>query len=192
MRPGRCASRPLGPPADRCGPALVGGSQSTESFRRPFSRLRANSVDNSAVEHILTGPRGAPDANGPPQQGAVAQLVRVPDCRSGCCGFESRRPRSPQGLPPVGKPSLCAIRAILRASAPLLPAPSPSCHALPPTASSSHAEPSDLRHPVRLLAPPLANPSVPVPASAMAPASVIAVAGRLSAAEPRSPMTVWV
>src|SRR5438874_1820519 len=25
--------------------------------------------------------------------GGVAQLVRVPDCRSGGCGFESRRPR---------------------------------------------------------------------------------------------------
>ena len=25
-----------------------------------------------------------------PGQGAVAQLVRVPDCRSGGCGFESR------------------------------------------------------------------------------------------------------
>ena len=25
--------------------------------------------------------------------GAVAQLVRVPDCRSGGCGFKSRRPR---------------------------------------------------------------------------------------------------
>ena len=25
--------------------------------------------------------------------GAVAQLVRVPDCRSGGCGFESRPPR---------------------------------------------------------------------------------------------------
>ena len=25
--------------------------------------------------------------------GAVAQLVRVPDCRSGGCGFEPRRPR---------------------------------------------------------------------------------------------------
>ena len=25
--------------------------------------------------------------------GDVAQLVRVPDCRSGGCGFESRRPR---------------------------------------------------------------------------------------------------
>ena len=27
------------------------------------------------------------------KRGAVAQLVRVPDCRSGGCGFESRRPR---------------------------------------------------------------------------------------------------
>ena len=28
-----------------------------------------------------------------PEFGAVAQLVRVPDCRSGGCGFESRPPR---------------------------------------------------------------------------------------------------
>ena len=28
------------------------------------------------------------------QRGVVAQLVRVPDCRSGGCGFEPRRPRS--------------------------------------------------------------------------------------------------
>ena len=27
------------------------------------------------------------------QLGGVAQLVRVPDCRSGGCEFESRRPR---------------------------------------------------------------------------------------------------
>ena len=31
--------------------------------------------------------------------GGVAQLVRVPDCRSGGCGFEPRRPRL---LPFVG------------------------------------------------------------------------------------------
>ncbi len=30
-------------------------------------------------------------------RGVVAQLVRVPDCRSGGCGFEPRRPRF-QGL----------------------------------------------------------------------------------------------
>ena len=29
-----------------------------------------------------------------PKTGAVAQLVRVPDCRSGGCGFESRLRRS--------------------------------------------------------------------------------------------------
>ena len=29
--------------------------------------------------------------------GGVAQLVRVPDCRSGGCGFESRRPRFVSG-----------------------------------------------------------------------------------------------
>ncbi len=33
-----------------------------------------------------------------PEFGAVAQLVRVPDCRSGGCGFESRPPRF--GTPP--------------------------------------------------------------------------------------------
>src|ERR1700722_4062345 len=32
--------------------------------------------------------------------GGVAQLVRVPDCRSGGCGFEPRRPRSIPRFPP--------------------------------------------------------------------------------------------
>src|SRR6188472_32793 len=32
-------------------------------------------------------------ASGGGRLGAVAQLVRVPDCRSGGCGFESRRAR---------------------------------------------------------------------------------------------------
>ncbi len=34
-----------------------------------------------------------------PEFGAVAQLVRVPDCRSGGCGFESRPPRFRTPLP---------------------------------------------------------------------------------------------
>ena len=44
---------------------------------------------------------GAPAAGGRElfQIGAVAQLVRVPDCRSGGCGFESRPRRSPKERP---------------------------------------------------------------------------------------------
>ncbi len=34
-----------------------------------------------------------PPARRPDISGGVAQLVRVPDCRSGSCGFESRHPR---------------------------------------------------------------------------------------------------
>ncbi len=34
-----------------------------------------------------------------PEFGAVAQLDRVPDCRSGGCGFESRPPRFRTPLP---------------------------------------------------------------------------------------------
>lgn len=36
---------------------------------------------------------GSARVRGDPVFGAVAQLVRVPDCRSGGCGFESRPPR---------------------------------------------------------------------------------------------------
>src|SRR5262249_61877574 len=36
--------------------------------------------------------------------GGVAQLVRVPDCRSGGCGFEPRRPR-------FGKPAVTGTQA---------------------------------------------------------------------------------
>src|SRR5262249_12480625 len=38
------------------------------------------------------------------EEGDVAQLVRVPDCRSGGCGFESRRPRSRKPRKMCGKP----------------------------------------------------------------------------------------
>ncbi len=38
-----------------------------------------------------------------PPLGAVAQLVRVPDCRSGGCGFESRPPRSDNPLSPLDR-----------------------------------------------------------------------------------------
>src|SRR5688500_14697513 len=42
--------------------------------------------------------------------GAVAQLVRVPDCRSGGCGFEPRRPRLQQ---PVWRSSAGGLLAFL-------------------------------------------------------------------------------
>ena len=38
-------------------------------------------------------PRPIERSNAFKAAGAVAQLVRVPDCRSGGCGFESRPPR---------------------------------------------------------------------------------------------------
>ena len=45
-----------------------------------------------------------------PEFGAVAQLVRVPDCRSGGCGFESRPPRF--GSPPHAGFSLRTIATV--------------------------------------------------------------------------------
>src|SRR5438874_3162928 len=50
--------------------------------------------------------------------GGVAQLVRVPDCRSGGCGFESRRPRSTQT--PQGQDSAAFIISASTTRLPLL------------------------------------------------------------------------
>src|SRR5262245_57337522 len=49
-------------------------------------RPRAESMADLSA--LLAGVESGLDATG-----GVAQLVRVPDCRSGGCGFESRRPR---------------------------------------------------------------------------------------------------
>src|SRR5262249_18778932 len=70
---------------------------------RAASGGRASGKNGSAAE---TSPLDAPRPSAystvwaiprPPKTGGraggVAQLVRVPDCRSGGCGFESRRPR---------------------------------------------------------------------------------------------------
>ena len=47
----------------------------------------------AAAATPLRGGRATLKFNIPNQFGGVAQLVRVPDCRSGGCGFEPRRPR---------------------------------------------------------------------------------------------------
>ena len=44
------------------------------------------------------------------ESGAVAQLVRVPDCRSGGCGFKSRRPRL-QSRKPSWFAAFCFFRS---------------------------------------------------------------------------------
>ena len=42
--------------------------------------------------------------------GAVAQLVRVPACRAGCCGFESRPPRFMEQTRPTARQWVLSIR----------------------------------------------------------------------------------
>ena len=78
-------------PARRLRPRPAGAGRSRKS--RPSPRLRPPGANT-----MLPPPRSAPAPRDP--QGDVAQLVRVPDCRSGGCGFESRRPRQqePRGV----------------------------------------------------------------------------------------------
>lgn len=58
----------------------------------------------------------------PPTHGDVAQLVRVPDCRSGGCGFDSRRPRQQEAQ---RQPRLPLGFVLSRRARPFLEKPSP-------------------------------------------------------------------
>jgi hypothetical protein len=59
----------------------------------PATIMRADYTDltTAVVQLDLKNIQSRPEA--PKADGGVAQLVRVPDCRSGGCGFEPRRPR---------------------------------------------------------------------------------------------------
>src|SRR5262249_28748856 len=82
-------------------------------------------------------PRNAADI--PSDAGDVAQLVRVPDCRSGGCGFESRRPRSPQPLLPSVETLTCR-RSAARPKASSSPVIYRRTGSFPRAPSSFHSE----------------------------------------------------
>ena len=56
-------------------------AEAIDTLGKNLLRATSQSLQCDAPENSGTTP------------GGVAQLVRVPDCRSGGCGFESRRPR---------------------------------------------------------------------------------------------------
>ena len=68
---------------------------------RSRRRMVVSEDELALVKEPLLG--GPSTAEGSLANGDVAQLVRVPDCRSGGCGFESRRPRQSEilGTPPA-------------------------------------------------------------------------------------------
>jgi hypothetical protein len=64
------------------------------AFFRPWQEtVPGRPADGVEIQGDACGPDGS-NYNSGLKRGAVAQLVRVPDCRSGGCGFEPRRPRS--------------------------------------------------------------------------------------------------
>ena len=83
--------------------AAAAGAFPAAVFRARRSRL--GSENRLAKARLLASIRG------PQWRGDVAQLVRVPDCRSGGCGFDPRRPRQSE---PRRTASKRQFRGVLR------------------------------------------------------------------------------
>lgn len=66
-------------------------ARSVTGRRELRQREQSGRLDTERRPPTFATARG--ESCGRRQSGAVAQLVRVPDCRSGGCGFKSRRPR---------------------------------------------------------------------------------------------------
>ncbi len=95
--------------------------------------ILAGLAGNGHADIIRDRATGAPKVS---RKGAVAQLVRVPDCRSGGCGFESRPRRlgcrGPNLPTPRPTSSACAAALTLqgRSAVPVKVAPAVCCNPL--------------------------------------------------------------
>ena len=94
-----CSAKTCGPRTRGRRPARTRGDAGRRRNRlngpREAERLKISTLDRHSQPARITDASPKPgDADCCSPIGAVAQLVSAPDCRSGGCGFESRRPRS--------------------------------------------------------------------------------------------------